>query len=38
MGNQAEVVQRPETWRDESSPVVARIAFVSGGMGGIGSA
>lgn len=38
MGNQAEVVQRPETWRDESVPVVSRIAFVSGGMGGIGSA
>jgi acetoacetyl-CoA reductase len=38
MGNQAEVVQRPETWRDESQPVVARVAFVSGGMGGIGSA
>ena len=38
MGNQAEVVQRPETWRDETLPVVARIAFVSGGMGGIGSA
>jgi len=38
MGNQAEVAQRPETWRDESSPVVSRIVFVSGGMGGIGSA
>src|SRR5688572_6850141 len=38
MGNQAEVVQSPETWRDESMPVVARIAFVSGGMGGIGTA
>jgi len=38
MGNQAEVVQNPETWRDESMPVVARVAFVSGGMGGIGSA
>ena len=36
MGNQAEVAQ--EAWRDESQPVVARIAFVSGGMGGIGSA
>jgi acetoacetyl-CoA reductase len=33
-----EVVQQPETWRDESVPVVSRIAFVSGGMGGIGSA
>ena len=38
MGKQAEVVQRPEAWRDESAPVVTRIAFVSGGMGGIGSA
>jgi acetoacetyl-CoA reductase len=38
MGNQAEVVQRPEAWRDESMPAVTRIAFVSGGMGGIGSA
>ena len=36
MGNQAEVAQ--EAWRDETQPVVARIAFVSGGMGGIGSA
>src|ERR671914_271777 len=33
-----EVVQQPETWRDESVPVVSRIAFISGGMGGIGSA
>src|SRR5687767_9753294 len=33
-----EVVQQPETWRDETLPVVSRIAFVSGGMGGIGSA
>jgi acetoacetyl-CoA reductase len=31
-----EVVQ--ETWRDESLPIVQRVAFVSGGMGGIGSA
>src|SRR3954469_2134625 len=38
MGNQAEVAQRPEAWRDESLPLVSRIAFVSGGMGGIGSA
>ncbi len=38
MGNQAEVVQQPEAWRDESAPVVQRIAFVSGGMGGIGTA
>ena len=27
-----------EPWRDHTIPVVARIAFVSGGMGGIGSA
>jgi len=33
-----EVVQQPDTWRDESQPVVPRIVFVSGGMGGIGSA
>ncbi len=38
MGNQADVVNRPEAWRDETQPVVSRIAFVSGGMGGIGSA
>src|SRR4051812_13112816 len=38
MGNQAEVVQRPEAWRDETLPLVSRIAFVSGGMGGIGTA
>jgi acetoacetyl-CoA reductase len=38
MGNQADVVQRPEAWRDETIPAVMRIAFVSGGMGGIGSA
>ena len=38
MGNQAEVAQRPEAWRDETIPAVSRIAFVSGGMGGIGSA
>ena len=38
MGNQAEVVQRPEAWRDETQPVTPRIAFVSGGMGGIGTA
>jgi acetoacetyl-CoA reductase len=38
MGNQADVVQRPEAWRDETQPVVSRIAFISGGMGGIGSA
>ena len=38
MGNQAEVAQRPEAWRDETQPVTTRIAFVSGGMGGIGTA
>jgi acetoacetyl-CoA reductase len=38
MGNQAEVIQAPEAWRDETQPVVSRIAFVSGGMGGIGTA
>jgi acetoacetyl-CoA reductase len=37
MGNQAEVTQQPEAWRDESLPAVTRIAFVSGGMGGIGT-
>src|SRR6185436_7756494 len=34
----AEVVHQPEAWRDESLPIVQRIAFVSGGMGGIGTA
>ncbi|MGQ0654439.1 MAG: SDR family NAD(P)-dependent oxidoreductase, partial [Betaproteobacteria bacterium] len=38
MGNQAEVARRPETWRDENTPVTSRIVFVSGGMGGIGTA
>jgi len=38
MGNQAEIAQRPEAWRDDSLPAVSRIAFVSGGMGGIGTA
>jgi 3-oxoacyl-[acyl-carrier protein] reductase len=38
MGNQADVVQRPEVWRDAAAPVVQRVAFVSGGMGGIGTA
>ena len=39
MGSQAvaPVVSR-ESWRDESIPAVSRIAFVSGGMGGIGTA
>ena len=38
MGNQADVVQRAEIWRDESLPATTRVAFVSGGMGGIGTA
>jgi len=38
MGNQAEVIQQPEAWRDETLPAVSRIVFVSGGMGGIGTA
>jgi acetoacetyl-CoA reductase len=42
MGNQAEVMDKPagaqKAGRDESAPAVSRIAFVSGGMGGIGSA
>src|SRR5437868_14390751 len=38
MGNQAEIVQRPEAWRDASVPLTSRIVFVSGGMGGIGTA
>ena len=38
MGSQAEVVQKPEAWRDESIPAITRVAFVSGGMGGIGTA
>jgi acetoacetyl-CoA reductase len=32
------VTQRPEAWREDSTPVVSRIAIISGGMGGIGSA
>ncbi len=38
MGNEAEVVSSPEAWREEAQPVAVRVAFVSGGMGGIGSA
>ena len=42
MGKQGEVIDQPlgeqETWRDRTRPIVTRIAFVSGGMGGIGSA
>src|SRR3954471_3161003 len=37
MGNQAEVVE-PQSEGESASPVVSRIAFVSGGMGGIGTA
>src|SRR4249920_1844825 len=42
MGKEGEVIDQPlteqEIWRDSSRPVIKRIAFVSGGMGGIGSA
>jgi len=42
MGKEGEVIDQPvsgqETWRDTTLPVVQRIAFVSGGMGGIGTA
>ena len=40
MKPEAEVIDasQEEAWRDRSRPVVPRIAFVSGGMGGIGSA
>src|SRR5260221_5901498 len=42
MGKEGEVIDRPlleqETWRDSVQPIIKRIAFVSGGMGGIGSA
>ena len=42
MGKEGEVIDRPlleqETWRDSAQPIIKRIAFVSGGMGGIGSA
>jgi acetoacetyl-CoA reductase len=40
MRREAEVIEgsQEEAWRDRSLPVIARIAFVSGGMGGIGSA
>src|SRR3982750_3468424 len=38
MGNQADVITRPEAWPGEAQPLVTRIAFVSGGMGGIASA
>ena len=41
MGNSAEVIDpeaSQDTWRDRSRPIIPRIAFVSGGMGGIGTA
>ena len=40
MKHEAEVIDasQEEAWRDRTRPVVPRIAFVSGGMGGIGSA
>ena len=38
MGKEGEVIDQQESWRDTTRPVVQRIVFVSGGMGGIGSA
>src|SRR2546429_8816944 len=42
MGKEGEVIDQPlveqEFWRDRTRPVIKRIAFVSGGMGGIGTA
>ena len=40
MKQEAEVIEgsSEETWSDRARPVVPRITFVSGGMGGIGSA
>ena len=42
MASEAEVIDPPraaeEHWRDRAQPVISRIAFVSGGMGGIGTA
>ena len=40
MRQEAELMEasQDEAWRDRSRPVIPRIAFVSGGMGGIGSA
>ncbi len=40
MRNEADVIEasQEESWRDRTRPAVPRIAFVSGGMGGIGTA
>jgi acetoacetyl-CoA reductase len=40
MKNETDVIEdsQDEAWRDRSQPVTPRIVFVSGGMGGIGSA
>src|ERR1700693_4251780 len=42
MASEVEVIEPPraadEPWRDRTRPVMPRIAFVSGGMGGIGTA
>src|SRR2546429_2083604 len=42
MGKEGEVIDQPvleqETWRDSALPIIKRIVFVSGGMGGIGTA
>src|SRR5438128_12012227 len=40
MGTEGDVIDQveQETWRENTRPVVKRIVFVSGGMGGIGSA
>src|SRR5712692_107385 len=40
MRNEADVIEasQEESWRDSKRPVIPRIAFVSGGMGGIGTA
>src|ERR1044071_6999424 len=41
MGRQGEVIEpvvEQEIWRDKSRPIIPRVVFVSGGMGGIGTA
>jgi acetoacetyl-CoA reductase len=39
MGKEGEIIDPVvEAWRDSETPVIKRVAFVSGGMGGIGSA